>query len=80
MNATVAYLGLYLSAYLYLPFGPYVMSYVQNLLVRYHGPGVVEANNVAVKANIAAAQPAAFRSKLNASRLKSQVFACKDLQ
>jgi len=32
LSAIVAYLGLSLSAFLYVPFGPFLMGYVHNLL------------------------------------------------
>lgn len=67
MNGIVAYLGLFLSALVYLPFGPYVMSYVGNLLAGYQGHPVAVDDVHAHKSH----------PEINVARLKSQVFACK---
>ncbi|TXT10622.1 hypothetical protein VHUM_02127 [Vanrija humicola] len=64
MNGIVAYLGLFLSALVYLPFGPYVMSYVGNLLAGYQGHAAV-VDDVHVQRS---------HPEINVSRLKSQVF------
>ncbi|KAL1408823.1 hypothetical protein Q8F55_005637 [Vanrija albida] len=65
MNGIVAYLGLFLSALVYLPFGPYVMSYVGNLLAGYQGHPVA-VDDVHVQRT---------HPEINVARLKSQVFA-----
>ncbi|KLT41542.1 DUF590-domain-containing protein [Cutaneotrichosporon oleaginosum] len=67
MNAIVAYLGLYLSSYVYLPFGPYIMAHIQKLLFRYQGPADAQF--------AAAEKPGAIRAKVNSGRLRAQVFA-----
>ncbi|BEJ17630.1 hypothetical protein CspHIS471_0610310 [Cutaneotrichosporon sp. HIS471] len=67
MNCIVAYLGLYLSSYVYLPFGPYIMGYIQKLLFHYQGPADAKFADTQ--------QLASVRSKVNAGRLRAQVFA-----
>ena len=74
LNATVAFLGLYLSAYLYLPFGPYLMSYIHNILSPDQGEVVIKSDGVNTSIRTRN-HPGAHRDKINASRLKSQVFA-----
>lgn len=76
LNATVAFLGLYLTSYVYLPFGPYLMSYVHSLISSDKGEVTIKKDGT--KATIVGTKyPGAHRNKINASRLRSQVFACK---
>lgn len=77
LNATVAFLGLYLSAYLYLPFGPYLMSYIHNIISPEKGEVVIKSDGVNTSIVGKRNHPGAHRDKINASRLKSQVFACE---
>jgi hypothetical protein len=56
-------------SYVYLPFGPYIMSHIQKLLFRYQGPADAQFS--------ATHKPEAIRAKVNSGRLRSQVFACK---
>lgn len=86
MNGIVAYLGLYLSSYVYLPFGPYIMDHVQTFLSGIGGEkGVVPADPKIQKLAAAAhggkvvpvSRLHAHRGRMNVGRLKGQVFACE---
>lgn len=77
LNAIVAYLGLYLTAYVYLPFGPYLMSYIHDILSSETGDVVIKSDGVNTSIRGRGRHLGAHRDKINASRLKSQVFACE---
>ncbi|WVQ82899.1 hypothetical protein IAT38_005035 [Cryptococcus sp. DSM 104549] len=67
MNAIVAYLGLFLSAYIYVPFGSFIMAHVQRRL---------SDDNVHVKASAGETTSGGAEQKgINGGRLKSQLFA-----
>lgn len=66
MNCIVAYLGLYLSSYVYLPFGPYIMGFIQKLLDRDSSVDAKTSENYKIES---------VRSKVNPGRLRAQVFA-----
>ncbi|KZV63754.1 DUF590-domain-containing protein [Peniophora sp. CONT] len=65
LSAIVAYLGLALSAFVYVPFGASIMAYVQQALDAHNGDGKY------VFFDTAAAAP----EKLNTARLQNQMFA-----
>lgn len=65
MNTIVAYMGLFLTAYVYLPFGPYLMAYIHNFLSGYQGTPDKSAS------------PSKHHENINVARLKGQMFACK---
>jgi hypothetical protein len=65
MNMIVAYSGLFLTAYVYLPFGPYLMAYVHNVLAARNGGNFKES------------APHHHHAMINVGRLKGQIFACK---
>ncbi|WVN88537.1 uncharacterized protein L203_103748 [Cryptococcus depauperatus CBS 7841] len=67
MNAIVAYLGLYLSAYVYIPFGNIIMGHVQTRLA----PQVPVAEHTVGSINVSAVN----KQVINGGRLKSQLFA-----
>ncbi|KAL7420471.1 hypothetical protein Q5752_004421 [Cryptotrichosporon argae] len=72
MNAIVAYLGLYLSAYVYVPFGPQIMSYVQQ---RMASTGQVKVAETPEKAGLGPRSESAHQHRIKAGRLKGQLFA-----
>lgn len=78
MNAIVAYLGLFLSAYIYIPFGSFIMTHVQtHLMGRLPVPVSRSANSTSPSASAtssAAASISAEKHAINGGRLKSQLF------
>ncbi|KAF8511795.1 DUF590-domain-containing protein [Hysterangium stoloniferum] len=65
LSAIVAYLGLALSAFVYVPFGQFAMGYVQNYVIN---------GNFSEK-GLFNASTAAAQSKIDPSRLQKQMFA-----
>ncbi|ORY26484.1 calcium-activated chloride channel-domain-containing protein [Naematelia encephala] len=74
MNGIVAYLGLFLSAYVYVPFGPFIMAHVQSLMAK-HGGENVEVHASAEKAGLGPATSGEKQRGIKAGRLKGQLFA-----
>ncbi|TYJ51955.1 hypothetical protein B9479_007444 [Cryptococcus floricola] len=81
MNAIVAYLGLFLSAYVYIPFGSFIMGHVQNKLagqgfsvekVGGSGNGTVQTET---GPGSSARGTGIDKAAINGGRLKSQLFA-----
>ncbi|KIR69262.1 hypothetical protein I314_00368 [Cryptococcus bacillisporus CA1873] len=78
MNAIVAYLGLFLSAYIYIPFGSFIMTHVQtHLMGRLPVPVSRSANSTSPATSAtssAAASISVEKHAINGGRLKSQLF------
>ncbi|GLB43323.1 putative calcium-activated chloride channel [Lyophyllum shimeji] len=85
LSALVAYLGLGLSAFVYVPFGEGVMHILQTWIFHKTTNGHLKAMNVTASDGAAARPPSAggfwdmekanARGKLNPDRLKNQMFA-----
>lgn len=74
MNGIVAYLGLFLSAYVYVPFGPFIMQYVQQRLSGYSGEKIQFAES-AEKAKLGPKTSGEKQHSIKAGRLKGQMYA-----
>lgn len=74
MNAIVAYLGLFLSAYVYVPFGEVLMGYFSNKLASSQ-KRIPIAN--AAKTGLAQQESLAKRTMTKNTRLVNQLFACE---
>ncbi|XAO22454.1 hypothetical protein I312_101225 [Cryptococcus bacillisporus CA1280] len=78
MNAIVAYLGLFLSAYIYIPFGSFIMTHVQtHLMGRLPVPVSRSANSTSPATSATSSAPASIGAEkhaINGGRLKSQLF------
>lgn len=88
MNSIVAYLGLFLSAYVYLPFGPYVMHRIQDLLSGFQGAdhsaaghaaaAAASSSSAAASASAVAAAAASAPPQLSALRSRINVGRLKN--
>ncbi|KAK4684084.1 anoctamin-10, partial [Tremellales sp. Uapishka_1] len=74
MNAIVAYLGLYLTAFVYVPFGSVIMGQVQSHMSTYQGRHVNIASSPE-KAGLGPRTSGERQRGIKAGRLKGQLFA-----
>ncbi|KAF8705280.1 hypothetical protein RHS03_05625, partial [Rhizoctonia solani] len=72
LSSIVAFLGLFLTAFVYIPFGPDVMRWVNTALFDSGHPEVAEA---ATDAGIKPLPPIDVHTKINPGRLHAQMFA-----
>ncbi|WVW81287.1 hypothetical protein I302_103278 [Kwoniella bestiolae CBS 10118] len=72
MNAIVAYLGLFLSAYVYVPFGSFIMARVQHRLTKQE---TVSVSDTPEKAGLGPRTSGKQQKGIKAGRLKGQLFA-----
>ncbi|WWC90176.1 uncharacterized protein L201_005109 [Kwoniella dendrophila CBS 6074] len=72
MNAIVAYLGLFLSAYIYVPFGSFIMARVQNRLTK---QDTINVAGTPEKAGLGPRTSGKEQKGIKAGRLKGQLFA-----
>lgn len=74
LNSIVAYLGLFLSAFVYVPFGELIMSYFSSTLThKQNKVGSLSAEQTGLGPKTTVAKRAGVKS----DRLGGQVFACK---
>lgn len=72
MNAIVAYLGLFLSAFVYVPFGELIMAYFSTTDYANKVPHMqAEQTGLGPRTNLGA------RAVVKTDRLSGQLFACK---
>ena len=63
--------------YVYVPFGPFMMAYIQRTMAGYTSPSSkVEVAASAEKAGLGPRTSASSARGIKAGRLKGQVFAC----
>ncbi|WWC57606.1 uncharacterized protein I303_100138 [Kwoniella dejecticola CBS 10117] len=72
MNGIVAYLGLFLSAYIYVPFGSFIMANVQHRLTKQDTMNVASTPE---KAGLGPRTSGKEQKGIKAGRLKGQLFA-----
>ncbi|WWD06320.1 hypothetical protein V865_004410 [Kwoniella europaea PYCC6329] len=72
MNAIVAYLGLFLSAYIYVPFGSFIMARVQHKLTKQE---TISVSDTPEKAGLGPRTSGKEQKGIKAGRLKGQLFA-----
>lgn len=72
LNAIVAYLGLYLSAFVYVPFGELIMAWLGTTSLAQDVPRVS-----AEQAGLGPNTTVGHRAVVKTDRLVGQVFACK---
>ncbi|CAE7231774.1 unnamed protein product [Rhizoctonia solani] len=72
LSSIVAFLGLFLTAFVYIPFGPDVMRWVNAALFDSGHPDIAEA---ATDAGIKPLPPIDVQTKINPGRLHAQMFA-----
>ncbi|KAK8844765.1 hypothetical protein IAR55_006615 [Kwoniella newhampshirensis] len=72
MNGIVAYLGLFLSAYVYVPFGSFIMAHVQQRMTKQDTVQVVGSPE---KAGLGPMTSGQKQKSIKAGRLKGQLFA-----
>ncbi|WWC97550.1 hypothetical protein V866_004434 [Kwoniella sp. B9012] len=72
MNAIVAYLGLFLSAYIYVPFGSFIMARVQHKLTKQETISVSDTPEIA---GLGPRTSGKEQKGIKAGRLKGQLFA-----
>ncbi|CAE6500154.1 unnamed protein product, partial [Rhizoctonia solani] len=72
LSSIVAFLGLFLTAFVYIPFGPDVMRWVNTALFDSGHPDITEA---ATDAGIKPLPPIDIQTKINPGRLHAQMFA-----
>ncbi|CAE6440816.1 unnamed protein product [Rhizoctonia solani] len=72
LSSIVAFLGLFLTAFVYIPFGPDVMRWVNTALFDPSHPDIAEA---AADAGIKPLPPIDIQIKINPGRLHAQMFA-----
>ncbi|KAH7335582.1 calcium-activated chloride channel-domain-containing protein [Rhizoctonia solani] len=72
LSSIVAFLGLFLTAFVYIPFGPDVMRWVNTTLFASDHPDIAEA---ATDAGIKPLPPMEVLAKINPGRLHAQMFA-----
>ncbi|EIW72964.1 hypothetical protein TREMEDRAFT_26589 [Tremella mesenterica DSM 1558] len=71
MNGIVAYLGLFLSAFVYVPFGPFIMNYVQGRMTHTSTP----VASTPEQAGLGPRTSGEKQHAIKADRLKGQLFA-----
>ncbi|WRT63222.1 uncharacterized protein IL334_000125 [Kwoniella shivajii] len=72
MNGIVAYLGLFLSAYVYVPFGSFIMAHVQHRLTK---QSTISVADTPEKAGLGPRTSGKEQKSIKAGRLKGQLFA-----
>ena len=72
LSSIVAFLGLYLTAFVYVPFGPDVMRWVNSALFESGHPDIAEA---ASDAGVKPLSSPGIQAKINPGRLHAQMFA-----
>ncbi|QRV88634.1 hypothetical protein RhiJN_16652 [Ceratobasidium sp. AG-Ba] len=72
LSSIVAFLGLFLTAFVYVPFGPDVMRWVNSALFESGHPDIVDA---AHDAGVKPLSSPGIQAKINPGRLHSQMFA-----
>ncbi|WWD22681.1 hypothetical protein CI109_107174 [Kwoniella shandongensis] len=72
MNGIVAYLGLFLSAYIYVPFGSFIMAHVQQKMTN---QDTVRVASTPEKAGLGPRTSGHEQKGIKAGRLKGQLFA-----
>lgn len=80
LSSIVAYLGLSLSAFVYVPFGEYIMATVHTFMLKEaikpdENKADAKAHEKAAEVEPLVADTSAIASKINGSRLQNQMFA-----
>jgi anoctamin-10 len=62
-------------SYIYVPFGPFIMGYIQDTMAKHSG-GAVQLANTPEKAGLGPRTSVQKQHEIKSGRLKNQLFAC----